>query len=160
MQEELERQTVAVVFKAGRLTTETLAGALRNALEKGLKTSKKEKEQHGKMSLRDLVGKGNKTEKIEFSEENLKAFHKTAVKYNIDYAVHKEPEGDTNKYYIFFQSKDATVLDSAFKEFVAKNEKQKESIQKKLEKKQEMVKKRKEKQRERNHDKNRNRELR
>lgn len=160
MQEELERQTVAIVFKAGRLTTETLSGAIRTALEKGLNHTKKEKEQHGQMSLHDLVGKGNKTEKIEFSEENLKGFHKTALKYNLDYAVHKEPEGEQNKYFIFFQAKDTAVIESAFKEFVAKNEKQKESVQKKLEKKQEMVKKRKEKQRERNHDKNRNRELR
>ncbi len=160
MQEELERQTVAVVFKAGRLTTEALTSALRNALERGLNNSKKEKEQHGKMSLQDLVGKGNKTDKLEFKEEDLKAFHKTAVKYNIDYAVHKEQDGDKNKYYVFFQAKDASVLDSAFKEFIAKNEKHKESVQKKLEKKQEIVRKRKEKQQERNQKKERNRELR
>lgn len=160
MQEELERQTVAVVFKAGKLTAETLANALRTALDKGLNLPKKDKEHHGKMTLANLVGKGNKTEKIEFNEENLKGFQKTAAKYNLDYAVHKEPEGDMNRYYIFFQAKDTAVIESAFKEFVVKNEKHKESVQKKLEKKQEIVNKRKEKQRERNHEKNRNRELR
>lgn len=160
MQEELEKQTVALVFKAGKLTSETLTGAIHRALERGLLKQRKDKEQHGKMSLHDLVGKGNKTEKIEFNEDNLKAFHKTAVKYNIDYAVHKEPEGEMNKYYIFFQAKDTAVIESAFKEFVAKNEKHRESVQKKLEKKQEIVRKRKEKQKERTQKKDRNRELR
>lgn len=160
MQEELEKQTVALVFKAGKLTTESLTSAMHRALERGLNLPKKDNEKHGKMTLANLVGKGNKTEKLEFKEENLSLFHKTAAKYNLDYAVHKEPEGEMNKYYIFFQAKDTAVIESAFKEFVAKNEKHKESVQKKLEKKQEIVRKRKEKEMERKHEKSRNRELR
>ena len=160
MQEELENQTVAIVFRAGRFTAQSLANAMHRALERGLNRPRNNHEPHGKMKLSELVGKGNETKKLEFKEEDLKSFHKTAVKYNIDYAVHKEPDGDKNKYYVFFQAKDATVLDSAFKEFIAKNEKHKESVQKKLEQKQEIVKKRKEKQQERNHKKERNRELR
>jgi hypothetical protein len=160
MQEELEKQTVALVFKAGKLTTEALSNAMHRALEKGLSLPKKEKEAHGKMTLYDLVGKGHETKKIEFKEEDLKAFHKTASKYNIDYAIHSEPEGEMTKYYVFFQAKDAAAIDSAFKEFVAKNEKHKDSVKEKLNKKKEKVRENKEKQRERIHNKNRNRELR
>lgn len=157
MQEEIERQTVALVFKAGKLTGETLADAIGRALNRGLNFHKAEKEAHGKMSLSELVGKGNKTEKLEFSEENLKAFHKTAMKYNLDYAVHKEAEGNLNKYYVFFQAKDTAVIESAFKEFVTNNEKQKDSVQKKLKEKEEIVKKRKEKEMERAKERNKER---
>ena len=164
MQEELEQQTVALVIKAGKLSAETFADAIHRITEKGLNLPKLTKDPHGKMKLSELVGKGIKTDKVEFKEEDLKFFHKIAAKYNIDYAVHSEPNTDAdrtekpNKYYVFFQVKDAKIIDSAFNEFLAKNEKRKESVQKKLEKKQEIVNKRKNK--ERDHEKNRNKELR
>ena len=44
MQEEIERQTVALVFKAGKLTGETLADAMGRALNRGLNFHKAEKE--------------------------------------------------------------------------------------------------------------------
>jgi len=163
MQEELERQTVALVFKAGKFTADTLADAVHKVMEKGLNLSKLTKDPQGKMKLTELVGKGNKTQKMEFKEEDLKFFQKIASKYNVDYAVHKEPNVETDKaekpykYYVFFQAKDGKVIESAFNEFLAKNEKQKESVQKKLEKKQEIVNKRKNK--ERAHEKNRSKEL-
>ena len=164
MQEELEQQTVALVIKAGKLSAETFADAVHKIMEKGLDIPKLTKDPHGKMKLTELVSKGNKTDKVEFKQEDLKFFHKIASKYNIDYAVHSEPNTEAdkaekpNKYYVFFQVKDAKILDSAFNEFMVKNEKKKESVQKKLEKKQEIVNKRKNK--ERDHEKNRNKELR
>ena len=159
MQEEIERQTVALVFKAGKFTVESLSGAIHSALEKGLSNVPKHNEPSGKMKLKDLIGKGDKAEKIEISKDSLKTFHKVAAKYNVDYAVHSVPEGDQNKYYVFFQAKDLTAIECAFKEYYAENEKKKESVKQKLEKKKEIVNRKKEQSRskEKNKHKERNR---
>ncbi len=156
MQEEIERQTVALVFKASKFTVESLSHAMKKALEKGLTHTPHISEPSGKMTLSDLIGKGEKAEKIEISKDSLKTFQKTADKYNVDYAIHKEPDGDKYKYYVFFQAKDTAAIESAFKEYAAENEKRKESLQRKLDKKKEIVRKRKEK--EQSKEKNRNKE--
>lgn len=69
------------------------------------------------MKLKDLIGKGEKADRFEVSEDSLKIFKKTADKYNVDYAIHKVPDGDTNKFYVFFQAKDTETINAAFQEF-------------------------------------------
>ena len=123
MQEEIERETVALVFKAGKFTVETFSNAIHNALEKGLRALPHEKEASGKMSLKELIGKGDKADRIEISRDSLKTFQRVAAKYNVDYAIHKIPEGEESKYYVFFQAKDTATIECAFKEYVAVNEK-------------------------------------
>ena len=155
MQEELERQTVALVFNASKLTAQTLSEAMKKAMDVGLKELSKfkdklerqEKEEPtGKMSLKELVGKGASTDNMEIDKDGIKTFQKTAAKFGVDYAVYKEPLKDNqNKYYVFFQAKDTSVIHAAFNEYTTKMEQRRESVQKKLEKKQEIVNRRKEK---------------
>ncbi len=132
MQEELERKTVALAFNAGKFTVEELLNVMKKAIDAGIKHLPKNKEPKGEMTLKELIGKGNKAEKIEIAEDSLKSFQRTANKYNVDYAIHKVPENGSFKYYVFFQAKDYASIDSAFKEYVYKNDKKKESIKQKI----------------------------
>ena len=47
MQEEIEKQTVALVFKAGKFTAESFSGAIHKALEKGISYVPQSKEKDG-----------------------------------------------------------------------------------------------------------------
>ena len=46
MQEELERQTVSLVFKAGKLSADTFADAVHRVMEKGINLPKLTKDPH------------------------------------------------------------------------------------------------------------------
>ena len=172
MQEEIERQTISLVFKAARLSTDTLAQAMRRAMDFGLReigtitanelnSGTNKTSPTGKMSLKELIGKGSSPDRIQIEKEGMKTFQKTASKFGVDYAVYKEPLKDhQNKYYVFFQAKDTRVIRAAFEEYTKKNEQRKQSLQKRLEKKQEIVNKKKERQSARRMEKQRNRESR
>ena len=62
MQEELERKTVALAFNAGKFTIEELLNAMKKAVDSGIKHIPKSKEPKGEMTLKELIGKGNKAE--------------------------------------------------------------------------------------------------
>ena len=157
MQEELEKKTVALVFNAGKFTVEELSNAMHKALDKGISHMPRKKEPRGEMTLKELIGKGNKAEKIEISKDSLKSFQKTANKYDVDYAVHKVPEETGFKYFVFFQAKDYVAIDSAFKEYIYKNEKKRESLKKRLDVKKDKIKQREEKQKNKERDFNKER---
>ena len=167
MQEELERQTVALVFNASRMTAQTLSDAMRRAMDAGLRELSRQRERlqahehqepKGKMSVKELIGKGAQTDNMEIDEEGIRTFKKTANKFGVDYAVYKEPLKDNQyKYYVFFQAKDTSVIRAAFEEYTNKMEKKRDSVKQKLEKNQEIVKKQKEKAR--SVEKNRHKEI-
>ena len=69
MQEELERKTIALAFNAGKFTLEELLKAMKNAVDSSIKNIPKGKEPKGEMTLKELIGKGNKAEKIEIAED-------------------------------------------------------------------------------------------
>lgn len=146
MQEELERKTVALVFKASKFTAETFAKAVKMALDKGIEVSK-EPELTGEMSVKDLVGKGGGAKSIEVADDAIKTFRKVANKYKVDFAIHKDDSEQPPKFIVFFQGKDADVIKQTFKEFVYEHEKEKseKSIREELKKKQKEVDKNKEK---------------
>lgn len=108
MQEELERKTVALVFKATRFTADAFAKAVNEALSKGVEVAK-ENEPTGEMSVKDLVGKGGGAKSIEVSDDAVKTFRKVANKYNVDFAVHKDDSEHPPKFLVFFQGKDTDV---------------------------------------------------
>ena len=157
MQEELERKTVALAFNAGKFTLEEILNAMKKAVDSGLKSIPKNREPKGQMTLKELIGKGNKAEKIEIAEDSLKSFQRTANKYNVDYAIHKVPENGAYKYYVFFQAKDYASIDSAFKEYVYKNDKKKESLKQKIKENKDKIKQRKDKEKSKERDYNRER---
>ncbi len=124
---EVTNKTTALVFRAARLTGNTLAKAMKAYLDHKRQNSNEEPA-HGKMKLDELVGQGQGATAIEVNDNNIKCFEKVAKKYNVDFAVKKDKTVDPPKYMVFFKAKDTDVISQAFKEFVKVNEKQKAKV--------------------------------
>lgn len=73
----------------------------------------------GKQTLHQLKQHGASLTNIEITEQNIKAFSVVAKKYDIDYALKKDPTTEPPHYYVFFKAKDKDQLQPAFKEFTA-----------------------------------------
>ena len=88
---------------------------------------------HGKQSLKKLI-RGNdnaSVTNIEITDKNIKAFEKTAKKYDIDYSLKKDNSVEPPKYTIVFRAKDSEIMTKAFKEFLnseSRNKEKKPSI--------------------------------
>ena len=158
MQEEVTNKTIALVFRTTKLTAETLKKAIQMYLEyqKG-----KTQNNHGKISVKKLVGQNAGVSSIEVTDNNIKQFEKVAKKYSVDFSIKKDKTVDPPKYMVFFKGRDADVISQAFKEFVKVNEKvkQRESVKQKLQKLVKIVAQNKNKERSREKDKDRGRSL-
>lgn len=71
------------------------------------------------LTLHQLKQHGASLTNIEITEQNIKAFSAVVKKYDIDYALKKDPHTDPPHYYVFFKTKDKDQLQPAFKEFTA-----------------------------------------
>lgn len=131
MHEEVNQKTIALAFKAEKLTADVLKQAIKMYLSRA-KAAKPEK--HGKIPVKKLVGMDKGATSIEITDGNIKSFEKVARKYNVDFAVKKDKTIAPPKYVVFFKGRDADVLTMAFKEFVGANEKKqsRESLRQKL----------------------------
>ena len=84
------------------------------------------------MKIKDLYKKGQ-LENISIDQSDLKDLKKELNKFGVSFSVMKNKE--TQNYEIFFQSKDIKVMEYAFKQVIAKeNKKEKESILKQIKK--------------------------
>ncbi len=131
MQEEVTQKTIALVIRTSKLT----ADVLKKAMIAYLNHRKHKKSlQHGKISVRKLMGKDQGANTMEITENNIKTFERVAKKYNVDFAVKKDKTVDPPKYVVFFKGRDADVIAMAFKEFVHMNEKKqnRESVRDRL----------------------------
>lgn len=86
-------------------------------------TAEKAPEKHGKMSVRELMGKDQGANTMDINNGNIRDFDRVARKYNIDYAVKKDRSEDPPKYVVFFKGRDKDVIAAAFGEFIDRNEK-------------------------------------
>ena len=109
MQEEITQRTVSLSVEAGKMTADLLQKAVKKVLE----------EMQKKPSQHQLKQHGASLTNIEITEQNIKAFSAVAKKYDIDYALKKDPTTDPPHYYVFFKAKDKDQLQPAFKEFTA-----------------------------------------
>lgn len=125
MQEETTQKTIALTFRATRLTSDTL----KTAMKAYLNHRKQAKQNaHGKMSVKQLVRQGSGVSTIEINEHNIKDFEKTAAKYGIDFAVKKDKTAEPPKYIVFFKGKDKDAVAEAFREYACGNEKKKNRV--------------------------------
>src|SRR5699024_9993850 len=77
--------------------------------------------------------KDKKKENINIDQSNIKDLKKELNKLGVSFSVMKNKE--SKNYEIFFQAKDIKVMEYAFKQVIAKeNKKEKESIQKQIKK--------------------------
>ena len=131
MQDEVRDKSVALVIRmgknGGKLTADLLKWAIRQYQRQA------NEPQHGKQSVKSLVGQGDGVQNIEITDKNIKSFERVARKYGVDFALKKDPA--QGRYLVFFKARDADALNAAFAEYTAKTlnrEKGKPSIKKQL----------------------------
>ena len=117
MQEEITQRTVSLSVEAGKMTADLLQKAVKKVLEEMQKKPSQRTLHQGKQTLHQLKQHGASLTNIEITEQNIKAFSAVAKKYDIDYALKKDPTTEPPHYYVFFKDKDQ--LQPAFKEFTA-----------------------------------------
>lgn len=115
MQEELQRKSVSIMVKSTKVTAKTLAKAMTLVLRQ----IKKAQDGPGKTSIKKLA-KSGALQNVEIFDNNIKSFDPIARKYGIRYALVKDDSETPPKWMVFFHSRDAESLMSAFKEFSAK----------------------------------------
>jgi hypothetical protein len=114
MQEDIEQRSIALSFKAAKVTEQTLAKAMLAVLRK-LKQARDAPKQ-GKQSIKQL-SKGGNLSSIEITEGNIKNFDPIARKYGISYSLQKDSASDPPRWMVFFRAKDVDALTAAFKEY-------------------------------------------
>ena len=139
MQDEVRDKSVALVVRMGRNGGKLTADLLKWAIREYMKQANEP--QHGKQSVKSLVGQGDGVQNIEVTDKNIKSFERVARKYGVDFALKKDPS--QGKYLVFFKARDADALHAAFKEYTAKTlnrQRGKPSLKKQLAHFKEMVK--------------------
>ena len=119
MQEEITQGVVSLSVETGQMTADLLQKAVKKVLEEMQKKPSQRTLRQGKQTLHQLKQHGASLTNIEITEQNIKAFSAVAKKYDIDYALKKDPTTDPPHYYVFFKAKDKDQLQPAFKEFTA-----------------------------------------
>ena len=152
MQEETTQKTIALVMRSSRLTADVLRRAIKMYLEHR-KAGKMV--QHGKITVKELMGQNAGASSIEISDKNIKFFERVAKKYNVDFAVKKDKNTEPPKYIVFFKGRDADIITQAFKDYVKVNEKKQNrvSVKEKLAEFREILAKGKNRERAREHQK-------
>ena len=169
MQEEVTQKTIAFVVRATKLTADVLRRAMsaylsqqkHKAQELQKRQGKEKQPEHGKISVKELMGKDQGANTLEITEKNIRSFERVAKKYNVDFAVKKDRTVSPPKYLVFFKGRDADVIASAFREFVFGNEKKKArpSVRRKLARQKKRMEKRENRQREKQKDRDRGQSL-
>lgn len=152
MQEETTQKTIALVMRSSRLTADVLRRAIKMYLEH---RKAGEMVQHGKITVKELMGQNAGASSIEISDKNIKSFERVAKKYNVDFAVKKDKNTEPPKYIVFFKGRDADIITQAFKDYVKVNEKKQNrvSVKEKLAEFREILAKGKNRERAREHQK-------
>ena len=118
MQDEVRDKSVALVINMGKTGGRLTADMLKWAMRRYLDQSRNPKAHHGKQTVKQLVQQGQGVQNIEITDKNIKSFERVARKYGVDFALKKDPA--QGKYLVFFKSRDADALNSAFAEYTAK----------------------------------------
>ena len=133
MQDEVREKSVALVIHVGKDGGKLTAELFRQAVRAYQK--RRNEPQHGKQSVKSLIGQGAGVQNIEITDKNIRSFERVARKYGVDYALRKDPS--QGRYLVFFKARDADALNAAFAEYTAKTlnqkkEKEKPSLKKQL----------------------------
>lgn len=116
MQDEVRDKSVALVIRMGKNGGKLTADLLKWAIRQYQKQANEP--QHGKQSVKSLVGQGDGVQNIEITDKNIKSFERVARKYGVDFALKKDPA--QGRYLVFFKARDADALNAAFAEYTAK----------------------------------------
>jgi hypothetical protein len=115
LQEQVERESVAVTLNASKLTAQAVAKVLVGVGRQIHASYKEAQTPHGEQSVKKLMNHNCPTNTIPI-EGDKGLFNKVARKWNVDYAFHKTGE---NKYLLLFKSGQADAITAAFVEYSA-----------------------------------------
>ena len=113
LQEQIEREAIAITVKASKLTAKGLAKVLAGLVRKIQKEHQKAQTPKGKQSVKKLMNHNVSTSTIEISGDKG-LFERVARKWNVDYAFHKT---GPDKYLLLFKSGQADAIMAAFAEY-------------------------------------------
>lgn len=99
VQEEITQGVVSLSVETGKMTADLLQKAVKKVLEEMQKKPSQRSLHQGKQTLHQLKQHGASLTNIEITEQNIKAFSAVAKKYDIDYALKKDPTTDPPHYY-------------------------------------------------------------
>ena len=127
MQEEVENKTLTLVINGSKFTGRMFKDAIVRymAHRKEVKHQKRQKREsavtpHGKQTVKQLIGQNQGVSNIELTDPSIREFERVARKYGVDYAIKRDRGSDPPKFLIFFKSRDADALTSAFNEYAGK----------------------------------------
>ena len=124
MQEEVENKTLTLVINGSKLTGRMLKSAIAKYLahRKEVKHQKRQTDviPHGKQTVKQLIGQNQGVSNIEINDPSIKEFERIARKYGVDYAIKRDRSSNPPKFLVFFKSRDADALTSAFNEYAGK----------------------------------------
>ena len=127
MQEEVENKTLTLVINGSKLTGRTLKSAISKFLahRKEVKHQKRQSRDspethHGRQTVKQLIGQNQGVSNIEINDPSIKDFERIARKYGVDYAIKRDRSSDPPRFLVFFKSRDADALTSAFNEYAGK----------------------------------------
>ena len=127
MQEEVENKTLTLVINGSKFTGRMFKDAIVRymAHRKEVKHQKRQKREsavtpHGKQTVKQLIGQNQGVSNIELTDTSIREFERVARKYGVDYAIKRDRGSDPPKFLIFFKSRDADALTSAFNEYAGK----------------------------------------
>ena len=131
MQEEIENRTVNLAITMTRLTGNTIAAGIKTYLNhrskvKNQKLAKAVEGPHGKMTVKELIGKEQGVSSIPLDDSRIREFERSARKYGVDFAVTKDKTKVPPKYTIFFKARDADALTAIVEDYTQKQLRRKE----------------------------------
>ena len=127
MQEEVENRTLTLMVNGSKFTGRMFKAAIAKymAHRKEVKHQKQQKREtavipHGKQTVKQLIGQDQGVSNIELTDPSIRQFDRIARKYGVDYAIKRDRSSSPPKFLIFFKSRDADALTSAFNEYAGK----------------------------------------
>ena len=127
MQEEVENRTLTLMVNGSKFTGRMFKAAIAKymAHRKEVKHQKQQKRDtpvvpHGRQTVKQLIGQNQGVSNIELTDPSIRQFDRIARKYGVDYAIKRDRSSDPPKFLVFFKSRDADALTSAFNEYVGK----------------------------------------
>jgi len=113
MQEQVDREALAITVNAAKLTARGLAQVLRGARNFIVKQHRAAQTPQGKQSVKKLMNHNVSTNTITIDGDRG-LFDRVARKWNVDYAFRRTGPG---KYLLLFKSGQADAITAAFKEY-------------------------------------------
>lgn len=126
--DEMQKETLDVVFKCERLTKPIFNLICKNLNEDFEKLKNEEKDlkqslKNKKVSMGKLKKQGGSLVNMKIDDDNIKSFGKFAKKYNVEYSLKKDKSTEPPTYHIFFKANDFDSINKAVEDYVKNNEK-------------------------------------